>query len=154
LRSMPISSDPCWPLWQTAIVIHNSKGGVLGAPGNFRERGRGLRRRSLVATSLRAVKFNSRCAPGPGPQRVEVEFWGSEPHFSSSSALVSSASGFHCRSATVSCRAEREESVLGFFTAKRAVPALMSFQGRPRRRNTRDVSRTGRFSELSANFGV
>ena len=42
LRSMPISSDPCRPLWQTAIVIHNSKGGVLGAPGNFRERGRDL----------------------------------------------------------------------------------------------------------------
>jgi hypothetical protein len=67
--------------------------------------------------------FNSRHAPGLGPQRVELEFWGSEPYFSSSSALVSSASEFHCRSAAVFCRAEWEEPVLGFLTAKPALPA-------------------------------
>jgi hypothetical protein len=67
--------------------------------------------------------FNSQRTPGPGPQRVELEFRGLEPYFSPLSALVSSASEFHCRSAAVSCRAEWEEPVLGFLTAKRALPA-------------------------------
>jgi hypothetical protein len=44
------------------------------APENFSELGRGLRRRSLVTNSLRAAIFKSRRAPGPGPQRVELEF--------------------------------------------------------------------------------
>jgi hypothetical protein len=121
---MPADIDRCRPFWETAILCIIARWGPGDPrPENFRERGRGLRRRSLVTNSMRAAGFNSRHAPGPGPQRVELEFWGSEPYFSSSSALVSSVSEFHCRSAAVFCRAEWEEPVLGFLTAKPALPA-------------------------------
>ena len=74
---MPSCIDRCRPLWEVAILRITARW-ALGARGreNFRERGRGLRRRSLVTNSLRAAMFNSRRAPGPGPQRVELEFWG------------------------------------------------------------------------------